>query len=285
MLAFSDSPLNRLYLKCIQYEFLVIKNINFKSIIGMSSRSRSRSRSRGRRRSRSRSRSASERYSKFVNETELSAFKKILKEQEEHLCELMVEHKEEVEGLVEEKPNFKNKALSKQFEFNTCIEKELRKVKKLLKKGKEEKALKTLDSVLDKLEEKGEDLQIADSSPHGWLAVSVLRGRSQLPKDLQKKLDKVNSRLDRNRPYSKPKNGGDYSGDKRMDYKTGVRTDRRNYRQTPQELLVSLGNQKKAGNCSHCSEAGHFYRECPKFWAAVAESRKSNTTQKEEKDP
>ena len=201
------------------------------------------------------------------------------------MCELMVEHKEEVEELVESKPTFKNKALSKQYEFNSGLLKDLKKAKKQLKKGKEEKVHKLLDSVLEKLEEKSEDLQIADSSPHGWLAVSVLRGRSQLSKDVQKKLDRINSRLDKEKQYTKPRYGGDFTGPKGMDYKAGVRTDRQNYRQTPQELLITLGQQKKAGNCSHCSEAGHFYRECPKFWEAVAESRKVNSTQAEKKDP
>ena len=162
------------------------------------SRSPSRSPQRSRSRSRSRSYSA-ERFSRFQNEE----FRTLLSEQEKNLEDLVISHKKEIEELVQsdktEKKILKKKALQKQFEFAEEIKKDLVKIKKCVKKKKSDKALDCLDSLIEKVQEKAEDIQIADSSPHGWLAVNLIRNKSNLPKDLQKKLDKVNSRLDRDR--------------------------------------------------------------------------------------
>ena len=181
------------------------------------SRNFSRSRSPGfqaRSKSKSFSRSQSPRFSKFDNEKELSKFRELLKEQENHLSDLMLDHKKDVEDLVKErKRSFRRKPLQKQFEFLDDISNNLEKTKKLLKKNKVEKALKTIRNCSDKLEDKKEDLLIADQSPHGWLAVSLLRENSDLPRGTQKKLDKINYRLDRVRSErgNQRKNYGRYN--------------------------------------------------------------------------
>ena len=253
------------------------------------SRSRTRSRSRNRRsrsRTRTRSRSLSRspaRYSRFENEGDLGDFKKILREQEKHIYDLIVDHKEEVKELVAEKQRrFRQKPLQKQFELIETVLKDLKKIKKLIKKKKYDKAQDYLESLTDLLEEKAEDIQIADSSPHGWLAVNIVRNRSSLPKDLQKKVDKVNSRLDKSRKpqqhqYKRPyQHGQNRPRGFQVDHPDGIRTNRSDQKKTPQELITILSHQKKSGTCSHCNEAGHYYRECAKFWQAVAESRKTN---------
>ena len=184
--------------------------------------------------------------------------------------------------VTEKQRRFRQKPLQKQFELIETVLKDLKKVRKLMKKKKLDKAKEQLDAVTDLLEEKAEDILIADSSPHGWLAVNVVRNKTSLPKDLQKKVDKVNSRLDKTRKpqqqYKKPYQYGSYRpGSYKMDGQNGVRTYRTDQKKTsPQELITILSNQKKSGNCSHCGDAGHYYRECAKFWQAVQESRKTN---------
>ena len=58
------------------------------------------------------------RFNRFENENSFTNFRKILKEQEDKLCELMIDHKQEVESFVKEKTRkFRKKPLQKQFEF------------------------------------------------------------------------------------------------------------------------------------------------------------------------
>ena len=221
----------------------------------------------------------SHRYSKFDNETGISNFHDLLKQQEEHLCDLMLDHKQEVVSLVKEKTkNFRKKPLQKQFEFLDELYQILDKAKKYLKKEKVDEALTLVHRCSERLKDKKEDLLVADQSPHGWLAVSLLQEGSDLPRGTQRKLDKINSRLDKVRGDRKSGHYGRHNkGNFEPLYKQdGVHFSRQPQRKSPQEMLNLLGNQKKSGLCSHCQEAGHFYRECPKFWEAVNESRKKN---------
>ena len=135
-----------------------------------------------------------------------------------------------------------------------------------------------------------EDLQIADISPHGWLAVTCVRNKSNLPKDLQKRIDKVNTLLDKqgrdqqhnyrgrgrqnNNSYGKRSYGpqrSSYIGDSENQVRVS-----RGQRNSPQDLLSTLARQKRTGLCSFCSEVGHHYRECTSFWQEVKKSRDSN---------
>ena len=262
---------------------------------------RSRSRTRSRSRHRSRTRSGSPRYSRFDHEGPIKAdqIKKLLQEQEKTLSDLVINHKEELEEIVRSKTTpttLKKKPLQKQLEFVEDLLSKSKKIKKNLKKKKFEKSLDLLEEVFDILEEKKEDLQIADISPHGWLAVSCVRNKSNLPKDLQKRIDKVNNLLDKQgRDQQQGYRGRDqqqsYRG--RQNYGYGkrfygpARTSNigdgenqvrvsRGQRNSPQELLSTLGRQKRSGLCSFCSEVGHHYRECTSFWQEVKKSRDTN---------
>ena len=208
-------------------------------------------------------------------------FKSLLLEQEENLTEVVLNHKQEVEELVSGKRTLKKKSLQKQFEFTDVVAKDLQKVKKNLSKNKVAKSLDVLEKLISFVEEKQEDLQIADSSPHGWLAVSCVRNKSNLPKELQKKVEKVNSRLDKSKELSTNVKREKYGYKKYQKFDQGFNQEnrvriQRGGRQSPQEMLQTLAKQKRAGMCSHCNDYGHFYRECSKFWAAVQESRRAN---------
>ena len=145
------------------------------------------------------------------------------------------------------------------------MSRDLKKVKKNLKKKRIDKSLDQIEDLLDILSEKKEDFLIADSSPHGWLAVSCVRNKSALPKDLSRKVERVNTKLDRDRG-TKPQNtrgrgtfrgrsnwtwnrhyGGRSGGHSEYNQDQDIRT-ARNQRQTPQELLQALGKQKKIGS-------------------------------------
>ena len=151
-----------------------------------------------------------------------------------------------------------------------------------MKKKESEKALSTLKSTVEKLEEKSEDLMIADQSPFGWLAVSLIRQKSDLPRDIQRKLEKVNKQLELR---SKAQRGGfnrnkygRYQRDSAShDQQDNVRVSR-NQRKSPQDYIQIFGKQKKSGLCSHCEQYGHYYRECPSFWRQVQETRKENSS-------
>jgi hypothetical protein len=208
--------------------------------------------------------------------------KSLLYEQEKSLSELFVDHKQELESLVHQKRNFRQKPLQKQYEFNETVLSELYKVKKYLKKGDCTRSISLLKSTLEKLEEKSEDLQIADQSPFGWLAVSMVRKKTELPKDLQKRLEKVNKQLEfrtkvQRGGHYRPKYGRyQYQRDADgHDQQANVRVSR-NERKSPQDYIQIFGKQKKTGICSHCEQYGHFYRECPAFWRQVQETRKEN---------
>ena len=45
-------------------------------------------------------------------------------------------------------------------------------------------------------------------------------------------------------------------------------------KQGPEEALQFFQKRFRTGNCSHCGETGHFYKECAAFWTEVNESRK-----------
>ena len=243
-----------------------------------------RDRSRSRRRSRSRSRSRSESvYRRNISTTAYdestsrnTELVSILNDQQEKVFEIISAQKEEIDDLRENLGvSFKSKAIEKQFQLNQKIIKDLKKIKKNLKKGKYNSASDQVKKLLNNCEEHKEDLLIADSSKFGWLTVHQLRGKSNLPSDLMKKVEKIDSKLSKER---KP----EQNGWKRRDQKSGQVLERETRqfgrrKAGPEETLQFLKKSKRYGTCSHCQEEGHFFRECAKFWAEVSEQRKQNS--------
>jgi len=197
---------------------------------------------------------------------------KIIKAQQDFLVDLISEHKQEVAGKLQaRKRRFASRALERQFEVNEGFKDLTRRALAALKRNNRGKAKKLLKDLRDGLQEHEEDLLIADTSPNGWLAVAKVRGRSDIPEDLRKKLEKVDRELWRHRSYGKPaKKFGGFSeegggGD--------VRTRRPQQKLSPEEILHNAARQTRAGTCSHCRGENHFYRECPDFWKKVREAR------------
>jgi hypothetical protein len=133
-----------------------------------------------------------------------------------------------------------------------------------------QRATDTITTLVAELEKHEEDLIIADTSPHGWLAVSKVRAGTELSKSLRKKLAQVEKEL------AQRKNGGfkkkhDFVP-KQGDSSTGRRGDRRI---SPEEALSNAAKQIRPGTCSHCQKGLHFYQECPDFWKKVMQSREA----------
>jgi hypothetical protein len=246
-----------------------------------SRRSRSRSGSRRRDRSRSRrsrdrglSRSVSRDLLDGVERLQVAEVPRLIKEQQDFLVELISEHKEEVDQRLQTKTRrFASKALERQFEVNGTFKEITLKSLAALKRGNKKRVKSLLKKLRDKLEEHEEDLIIADTSPNGWLAVSRIRGRKELPDKLRKKLDRVDRELWRNRGYGRVEKK--FGGVQGQGSGGAVRTRRQDQRQqrSPEELLYAAARQTRAGVCSHCRKENHFYRECPDFWRKVQEAR------------
>ena len=246
-------------------------------------RSRSRSRS-SQRRSRSPRRSVSRR--QFTPprlqepQTAQVNLEQLLNQQQEYIQDLITTHKEEVGELVSSKTqSFRSKGIEKQFNYNAKVSTRLSKIKRLLKKKKTSKALDAVRDLVSIVKEHSDDLLVADSSRHGWLTVHQLRGGGALSSDLLKKVEKIDSRLDKSKPRQngqtdRPRKGQYFAGG--MESQT-VQTWRK--KQGPEEALLAFSKTRRQGICTHCTQAGHFYRECPDFWKSVNESRKKTFTQ------
>jgi hypothetical protein len=193
-------------------------------------RSRSRSRSRGRsrtparrslsrhssspsprRRVVARSRSRSEGLQRSVSRelykepVTLDSFKKEVASQHEYLVELIKEHKTQVDKkLASKSRKFSSKQIEKQFQVNFTFKELTTKIQQAHAVKDYKKAEEAADELADKLEEHAQDLIIADSSPHGWMAVSKLRHSTELPKAVRKRLAAVEKEL----ASKKTKNGG-----------------------------------------------------------------------------
>jgi len=198
---------------------------------------------------------------------------KLVRSQQDVLLDLFEDHKSEVEAkLVSAKRRFRDRQIEKQFDINTGFKKLTQKALVAVDSGEDRRAKGLLQDLLSQLETHEEDLLIADTSPHGWLAVAKIRSGSGLSKSLRKRLEQVDKEL------SAQKNRDGYGragGKSSLFSKAGegpiVRRDQR--RISPEEALTAAGKQRRAGNCSHCKKAWHFYRECPEFWTKVQESR------------
>ena len=245
---------------------------------GSGSRSRSRSRSRNRRRScspyRARSGSGisgSPSGELYREEKGVDRIATLVRDQQEFLLDLLSEHKAEVEDKLQSRQRkFASKQIEKQYEVNTSFKKLARSVKLALDAKDFRRAEHLVDTLLQQLDTHEEDLVIADTSPHGWLAVAKIRAGTDLPRALRKKLEQVDRDLSAQRAkYGEP--GKKIYGVQKESQGPVVR--RENRRISPEEALSAAAKQIRPGICSHCKKSYHYYRECPEFWTKVQESR------------
>ena len=253
-------------------------------------RSRSRKRSRSRT-SRRRERSRSPRLSRSVSRDLLreeegpAVVRKIVETQQEVLFKWLEEHKAEVDEKLQSRGRrFSNKQIEKQFQINAGFRDLVGKVQAALEAGEVARARDVTELLDRQLGEHEEDLIIADTSPHGWLAVARLRRGKELPKALRKRLDQVEKELGhppRRENYNGARSERKFGPFQRKGQEPLVKRPER--RLSPEEVLFQAGRQLRPGTCSHCNEDLHYYRECPKFWAKVQESRKAKA--KGDEDP
>ena len=257
------------------------------------SRSRSRSRSRRRHRAysgqdyRSRSptlrpRSLSPRLSRSTSrellrgiESPTGKLQKIVEKQQDYIVELLADHRAELEDKFQSRARkFSSRPIEKQFQVNCGFKDTAVKIQLALDSGEVQRAKDQVDSLQRQLEEHEENLVIADSSPHGWLAVSKLRTHRELPKALRKKLSQVERELDGTRSRQR------FSGPRRQFGQFSrqgaeVATRRTTRRISPEEALAAASKQLRPGVCVHCNKSLHYYKECPEFWAQVQKSREA----------
>jgi len=199
---------------------------------------------------------------------------RLIKEQQDFLVDLISEHKQEVDLRLQTKARrFTSKPLERQFAVNANFKELTCKALAALKRGNKKKAKGILKRLREGITEHEEDLIIADTSPNGWLAVAKLRGRTELPEDLRKKLERVDKELWRTRGYGRvAKKPGQLPGPSGGGAGGEVRTVRPQQK-SPEELLFNAARQVRAGVCAHCRKENHFYSECPDFWRKVQEAR------------
>jgi len=240
-----------------------------------SSRSRSRTREpRRRRRSKSGSGLSRSPSRELYEEDPPARLATLVKSQQDFLLDLLEEHKHEVEDKLQARQRrFASKQIEKQFEVNSGFQKLAKAALAALGAKDYRRANNALEELCNNLEVHSQDLIIADTSPHGWLAVSKIRAGTDLPKNLRKRLDQVDRELAAQRYRD---NGG--AGKKLFQVPKegqGPLIRRDNRRISPEEALSYASKQIRAGACSHCKKEYHYYRECPAFWQKVQESREA----------
>ena len=240
-------------------------------------RSRSRTRQPARslsRRSLSRRKSRSRSLSRRDGPLDVGTFQEIISKQQDYITSLISSQKRELEEKIEASSTFRNKGNQKQYEFNSQILNLVNSSKTFLKDKDGDKALDILRDIVQKLDEQNENIQIADSSKFGWLTVFKLRGKDCISSSVKKKVDKIETSLERHNVRSNyKKSGNDDSKGKHP--KNGVQTERQEKR-GPEETLLWLKTRKRTGICTHCTESGHFWRECPQYWPSVNTARKQD---------
>ncbi len=202
------------------------------------------------------------------------AVKKIVESQQELLYQWLADHKAEVEEKLQIRARkFSSRAIERQYHINTGFKEQATRILAALEAGEVKRARDVAESLEASLQQHEEDLIIADTSQHGWLAVSRLRRGSELPKSVRKRLEQV----DRELSAQKRQDGGGFKkkfGPLQREDKEPV-VSRPNRRLSPEELLFQAGKQLRPGTCTHCHEGLHDFKECPSFWAKVQESRKA----------
>ncbi len=199
----------------------------------------------------------------------------LVEKQQDYLVDLLADHKAELEEKLNTRARrFSSKPIEKQFHINSGFKDLATKAQLALEAGEVQRAKDTVDALLHQLEEHEENLIIADSSPHGWLAVSKLRTHTELPKNVRKKLAQVEKELDGRRPRPRPpglrRQPGQFSREGQE-----VLTRRNQRRISPEEALAAASKQLRPGVCVHCNKGLHYYKECPDFWSQVQKSREA----------
>ena len=250
------------------------------------SRSRTRDRSQSRRRGaggrgsrdRSRTRSISRSVSGdlYDRDCELRSVKKLVEEQQEHILSLLADHKTKIEERIHLRSRrFGSRQLEKQYQVNLEFKEITGKVLAAVEKRDADRAQLVATELYNKLQQHEEDLIIADTSPHGWLAVAKVRSNTELPKNIRKRLEQVDRDLGARRRQPDgfvKKKFGQFSG---QGGEPAVGRQGAARRLSPEELLFQATKQTRSGNCVHCGKGQHFYRECPDFWKKVIESREA----------
>jgi len=233
---------------------------------------------------RERSRSGSYRVSRSVSrelykEEAPKVVQKFVESQQELLYQWLKEHKAEVDEKLQVKARrFNSKPIERQFHLNAGYKEHVTKILAALHAGEVNRAKELAEDLEGQLTQHEEDLIIADTSPHGWLAVARLRRGSDLPKSLRKRLDQVDKELSAQRKDggSFKKKPGQFS---REDKQPIVK--RQDRRLSPEEVLFQASKQLRPGTCTHCNKGLHYFRECPSFWEKVQESRKAKAKEQD----
>ena len=217
----------------------------------------------------------------------MKEFREALEEQQKQIALMLEDHRADVEDKFEEKSkhSFLKKNIEKQYEVNAKI---LRLNKKILREVHDRKysrAVSSLEEQKKLLKEHEEDLITADSSRFGWLTVQKLKNTSGLASSQLRKIEKVESLIERIQSQYGPQGSSTSKKPFRVDKEvfaqpgTGtVRTRRPNQfqKKSPEQILEECLKQTRVGTCSHCQKSGHFFRECPGFWQKVLDSKEEN---------
>ena len=173
-------------------------------------------------------------------EVSVDTFKKLLDKQQNFIANLLAEHIAEVDEKIDvsKKHSFRHKNLEKQFEITSKLSKLNKKISHEVKRGHVNRALDALAEQEEVLKEHEEDLITADSSKFGWLTVQKLRNISSLPTSQLKKIEKIESLIERTKPplqngrnFRKP-----YDLEKSFLSKS-FRTNRPSQKKSPEQLL------------------------------------------------
>jgi hypothetical protein len=206
-------------------------------------------------------------------EDQIAELKSIVVSQQEAILNLLTEHKAEVDSKIQSRGRrFASKQIDKQFQINSNFKDTAQKALAALEASKVVRATELMSTLIGDLERQEEDLIIADTSPHGWLAVSKVRSGQELSKSLRKKLAQVERDLANRRNGGFKKKASYVS--KQGEGGFGRRTDRRI---SPEEALTNAAKQVRTGSCSFCHKGLHFFRECPDWWKKVVQSRETAT--------
>jgi len=202
--------------------------------------------------------------------SQLGQIANILSSQQQVLLELFTEHKAEIDSKLQEKRRrFGNRQLEKQFEVVSGFKELAVKAKAAIEAKEYRRAAATVDALLEQLETHEENLVIADTSPHGWLAVAKVRASKDLPKNVRRRLEQVEKELS-----ARQRNGGPRRRNPQFqrDGQNPV-IGRGNRRISPEEAIYFASTQVRTGICTLCKKDNHFYKECPLFWQKVGEAR------------